>query len=544
MSVHRFALPGLLLLTPLAAAQQAPLYTVPSETGDVAFGTHVAAAGDVNGDGVPDLVVGAPNSLGQRGKARVVSGADGSVIFAYANTGPVGKAGDWFGSSVAGCGDLDGDGRAEFAIGQLNVISLDVGGRVRVYRGSDGSVLFELVATAQAQDLGLSVASAGDVDGDGVNDVLVGAPRSDEVLPDAGAAFLLSGATGLPLHTWGGTGVISPSQFGTAVAGTGDADLDGTPDVAVGAPQYLDNGEHGLVEIYAGATNAVLQHLSGEPSAFFGSALAGGLDVDGSGTPDLLVGSPATFGFFPQAPSEAELFDAGSGALLAAFPEQGDSATGTSVALGDVNGDGVADVLVGERLWTGPGFNEGRVRVFSGDGYGLIAEQHGTANAAHAGRSVAVLGDVDGDGLCDWAMGNPDLVGGGSVLVFDGRVSWSDVGHALAGAAGVPHVLGGGALVAGEPLVIAVADGPPLAAAMLVLGGSALLAPFKSGVLVPSLDALLPGLPLDGDGALVLNGTCPPGLPPGFALWLQLWMPDAGGPAGFSATNGLMATAP
>jgi hypothetical protein len=130
------------------------------------------------------------------------------------------------------------------------------------------------------------------------------------------------------------------------------------------------------------------------------------------------------------------------------------------------------------------------------------------------------------------------------VLVFDGRDSWTDVGQALAGASGIPHVLGGGALVAGEPLVIAVSNGPPSTSAALVLGASALLAPFKGGVLVPALDVLLPGLPLDGDGALVLNGTSPPGLPPGFEVWLQVWMPDAGGPSGFSATNGLTAAAP
>jgi FG-GAP repeat len=534
----------LVVLAAVAGAQQAPLFTVQGQEGDVAFGTRLANVGDVDGDGLDDLLVGSPFSLSLRGTARVVSGADGAILFSYANAAPSGKPLDHFGFAVTGCGDLDGDGLAEFAISQTNVGLVPVGGRVRVYRGSDGTVLHELTAPATQQDVGSALANAGDVDGDGIDDLAIGAGFSDEVLPHAGAVFLMSGATGLLLHTWGGPATGSTPRFGDAVAGAGDANLDGLPDLAVGAPHYVLNGAYGLVDVFSGGTDVVLQHFTGEPSAFFGSTLAGGIDVNFSGTPDLLVGSPGMLGPFPQAASSAALLDVGTGALLFTVLEEGTSETGASLALGDVDGDGQFDLLVGEPQWSAPGhFGTGRVRIFDSYAYDLVAEVRGAANAAHAGRSVAALGDVNGDGLTDWAMGQPD-VSPGSVLVFAGSLAWLDAGFALAGAGGPPHATGTGALVAGTPLSVALSGGPPSTAAVIVLGGASLLAPFKGGVLVPTLDVLLAGLPLDGDGALVLNGSCPPGIPSGLSLWAQFWMPDAAGPAGFAASNGLTTMAP
>ena len=130
---------GCLLVAAAGAGAQSPIATWESQAPEIGFGMVLAAAGDVDGDGVPDAITGSPNAQGYRGAARVISGADGSTLFALTNPGPAGKPLDYLGSAVAGCGDLDGDGRCEFAVGQSHISTLDLGGRARIYRGSDGT---------------------------------------------------------------------------------------------------------------------------------------------------------------------------------------------------------------------------------------------------------------------------------------------------------------------------------------------------------------------------------------------------------------------
>jgi len=121
---------------------------------------------------------------------------------------------------------------------------------------------------------------------------------------------------------------------------------------------------------------------------------------------------------------------------------------------------------------------------------------------------------------------------------------WKDLGLGLAGVNGVPQLAGTGTLLAGDALTLALSDARPLASAVLILGLSAANLPFKGGTLVPAPQVLIAGLPTDGAGALVLPGTWPAGLPSGFTLWLQMWIADAAGPHGFSASNGLSASPP
>jgi hypothetical protein len=128
------------------------------------------------------------------------------------------------------------------------------------------------------------------------------------------------------------------------------------------------------------------------------------------------------------------------------------------------------------------------------------------------------------------------------VTVLD--CGWADLGHALAGTTGVPSLVGQGPLTGGSPLSLTLGNAVPSSDATLVVGTTPLEAPFKGGVLVPAPLLLLLGLPTGSQGDLALNGTWPYGLPSGFSTWYQMWIADAAGPAGFSASNGLRATTP
>jgi hypothetical protein len=122
---------------------------------------------------------------------------------------------------------------------------------------------------------------------------------------------------------------------------------------------------------------------------------------------------------------------------------------------------------------------------------------------------------------------------------------WQSLGNGLAGTAGAtPSLFPLGSLEVGEPVSLELAGALPGSSTALIIGTSTVNAPFKGGVLVPSPELVLAGLPLDGSGALTLAATFPPGLPSGVSLAFQFWTVDAGAPAGFSASNAVEGTTP
>ncbi|HKE00087.1 MAG TPA: integrin alpha, partial [Planctomycetota bacterium] len=188
------------------------------------YGFSVDAAGDVDGDGHVDVLIGAPGAAASKGVVHVRSGATGDVIWA-----PEGAAdGDRFGDSVAGLGDLDLDGFAEFLGGASQ--PGQGAGYVRVYTGLTGTLASTYVGDAPGDELGLATANGGDMDLDGWPERILGAPGS---FAGTGAALVLSGATGLPIASL--TGDAPGARFGESVAG-GDFNADGHSDFIVGAP--------------------------------------------------------------------------------------------------------------------------------------------------------------------------------------------------------------------------------------------------------------------------------------------------------------------
>src|SRR5262245_15844627 len=160
-------------------------------------GNSVAAAGDVDGDGVPDVIVGAPSAFDGFGRARVYSGATGATLRTFASS----VQNDQFGFSVAGVGDLDGDGIGDVIVGilQSSAGGVTAAGRATVFSGATGLPLWSRDGTQPFDFLGSAVARVGDLDGDGVEDPAVGVIYGDNGPAfDAGRVEVLSGATGAP----------------------------------------------------------------------------------------------------------------------------------------------------------------------------------------------------------------------------------------------------------------------------------------------------------------------------------------------------------
>jgi len=261
---------------------------------------------DSDADGFDDLVLGFPGDEVTAGGVRLHFGtASGPTPLAGWTWSP-GQPGDAVGRSVAGVGDTDGDGYDDLLVGAPGVDDADVGvdaGAASLFGGGPagpGDVpLWTASADEAGEQAGWAVAGAGDTDGDGFDDLLVGSPTFGGGGSQRGRARLFGGAAGGPADspTWEAVGSEDGGRLGFAVVGLGDSDGDSFDDFAVGAP-WADGpqADAGSVLAFAGGAPPSSEPavvLTGTvPLERFGSSLGGGGDVDRDGFPDLLVGSP------------------------------------------------------------------------------------------------------------------------------------------------------------------------------------------------------------------------------------------------------------
>src|SRR5206468_1259175 len=209
-----------------------------------------ASAGDVNGDGYGDVIVGAMyyhNGLFEEGRAFVYLGSASGLAASPAWTAESDQGLAFFGHSVASAGDVNGDGFSDVIIGAY---AYDNGqsneGRAFVYLGSacglDETTAWTAESDEATANLGIAVASAGDVNGDGFSDVIVGANAYDNGQPDEGRGVVYlgsaSGLAGSP--AWTAESDQAYTYFGNSVATAGDVNGDGFSDVVVGAPYYAN----------------------------------------------------------------------------------------------------------------------------------------------------------------------------------------------------------------------------------------------------------------------------------------------------------------
>ena len=383
--------------------------------------------------------------------------------------------GIWAGWDVAGGVDVDGDGLDDLLVGAPSEWSNGVAAGA-AYLIRPPLAGFQSLATADLKLLGESewdhagytVAFAGDLDGDGAEDLLIGANTEGTAGQNAGATYLISSILSPGTHVLDEAfakllGEQVDSYAGEAVSAAGDVDGDGSDDVLIGS--------FGRVYIVYGPVQGTFSLASAdvvlESAAVidsFGEKIAGGEDVDGDGHDDVLVGAPTDWSWG----SSAYLFTGPMNSVVDAVnaeahytAEDGDDLLGSSLTFGgDLDGDGISDIVVGA-MWEDTGaFSGGAIYLVSApaDSPGEFqvddvstAKLVGTREQEHAGYDLAVAGDVNGDGFNDLLVGASGYqVDGGLGAAylaygpitedtalsttgarFVGEADWDDVGRSI-----------------------------------------------------------------------------------------------------------------
>jgi FG-GAP repeat len=413
-----------------------PDWSTESDQQKAWLGYTVSGAGDVNADGYSDVIVGAyryDDGEENEGKAWVYLGSATGI-----STTPVWSAegnaeGAWFGHSVSTAGDVNGDGYDDIIVGAPNPTHGTTIGWASVYYGSPTGPSATPDWTAYGPQpvdwFGRRVHTAGDVNGDGYDDVIVGSPHYDGAEYDNGAAYVFYGsATGLSATPdWSAVGDEPGALFGRDGKTAGDVNGDGYDDVIVGAHMYR-NGQvqEGRAFGYYGGANGLAVNPSwfaegNQSGAWFGRSVATAGDVNADGYDDVVVGAP-TYDNGQQDEGQAYLFLGSATGLspTASWITEGNQKQawyGRAVAsAGDVNGDGYADLIIGAPNYDPGQVDGGKVFVYLGSPTGPATAPDWTASLnqtlAWFGRSVASARDVNGDGYGDVIIGAPQYDNG------------------------------------------------------------------------------------------------------------------------------------
>lgn len=457
----RILLPSLLAWASLTSpgSTQTPIAEHDGTRSGDTLGWSVDLAGDVDRDGVADLIVGArEGEYAQVLSGRNFIGGEGErVLFTF--RAPEDRVtDDFFGQSVAGVGDLDRDGHDDVAVGApLSDINGANSGGVYVYSGRTGNLM--RILAGFGREFGSKVCGVGDATGDGIPDIAVSAPVDvNHPTYRAGRVFLFSGydiafdASGRQvraIYTVQGLGEYD--LLGSSLAAAGDVDGDGHRDLILGAPESYPPFPNLITEGYAlvvsGRTGGVLSTLRMETPGRLGTAVAGVGDLDGDGFDDVAASAPNASTLFAQNSgivwiySGRSLRPGSTPTILRSLQGQTIGETlGRSLAnVGDIDHDSFDDLIVGGRSVTADGF----AQVISGRTLDPITSRltagPDRTNQQSFGFSVCGAGDLNRDGLADFVVSTPEdsteQFLSGSIAAYSGTtgLELTDPGTAIAG---------------------------------------------------------------------------------------------------------------
>lgn len=476
-----------LVTAPLSPAQWLepdclPTLSVTNTAIQDSFGWITDGVGDVTGDGIGDLVVAAPLSgvgASAAGLVRVLDGVTGAVVWTRVEA---------ITSSILGyalvVSDWDRDGALDVVASAP--FGSGTGGHVFVFDGATGATLHVYDPSNTLGDqFGASVAVGGDFDGDGTLDVAVGDTGYDPPgRPNAGRVYVYSGADHSLLATIDGPAVTGfDPELGTGLAFLGDVDGDGRAELVVGHREASFTRGRALVYGFDGS--APVHRYSvldvGMPPGLLGSFIHGGLDVDGDGLGDFLVGDGTG--------NAADVFSGRDGSRIHRLDGNGEGGNfGTGTIVPDVDGDGRAELLIGARR-NGSGANRaGKVFLYSGrTGAVLRTFTHTIANA-QVGLSCRCIGDADGDLAFDYALSG---TGGGTsgpppgrLYVVEGAQAFPTFCVATPSSLGVPARISaiGPASVAANGLTLHASPVPSATTGIFFCGLGTAQVPLANGV--------------------------------------------------------------
>lgn len=542
-----------------SASGQNPLASYQGKDDGDRFGSTLSAAGDVDLDGCADYILGANyDSSGTvlSGRAEVRSGKTGALLFVL-EADPALEYGG-FAVAVAGGGDLDSDGVPDFVVGD-NRMTDGPGSSAKlwVYSGKDGSKIREIEGVGKTV-YPTSLAILGDVDADGLADILVGAPQKS-VSAAPGHARVYSGKNGSLLYHFPAP---KPNDwFGLSVAAAGDVDGDGAPDLLVGAAHDDTNGFYaGKVFVFSGKTGATIHEMLGEPGSNLGQSLDRAGDLNADGFSDILAGAPGT----ASVAGKVLVYSGKDASVLHEIAMQTPyNEFGSSVAgAGDLDEDGVGDILVGDPFEVSiSGAGVGTVRVFSGADASLLFLKEGTYYVELFGSGVLGPGDLNGDGHADFLVASESAQpwdfqspkdSTGKVSLFSGHCPGTTLsyGAGCTGSGGfLPTLVATGCPSSAEVVSLKIENAlgfPATGIAFVGVNTAALALPngciFRVDPILASFPvAISHGLGF-GVGSVVIDLVIPPSMPSGTILTLQAFVFDAGAPGGYSGTNGVQIT--